>query len=79
MKKVIRLNENDLKKVVNRIIEQQDKFDINQTAKKRFDELNDKVSKGFCVPVFEQGSLIQLRCKDGHYWVMNEYRQAGKD
>ena len=80
MSKVIKLTESDLNKLVKKILlEQQKNIQVNQIAKKRFDELYDKVSKGFCVPVFNQGSLMRVNCKDGNYWEMSEYRRLGKD
>ena len=78
MKKNIKLTERDLNRLVTKIIQEQ-KTEINQEGKKRFDKLSNDVSKGFCVPVLNQGSRMTIKCQDGHYWVMNEYRQAGKD
>jgi hypothetical protein len=54
--------------------EQVQKTEINQEGKKRFDKLSNDVSKGFCVPVLNQGSRMTIKCEDGHYWIMNEYR-----
>jgi len=65
-------------KKVTKIIQEQ-KTEINQEGKKRFDKLSNDVSKGFCVPVLNQGSRMTIKCQDGHYWIMDEYRQFGKD
>ena len=73
MGKVIRLTESDLMRLVKKIIQEQ-KTEINQEGKKRFDKLSNDVSKGFCVPVLNQGSRMTIKCEDGHYWIMNEYR-----
>ena len=78
MKKTIRLTENDLNRLVTKIIQEQ-KTEINQEGKKRFDKLSNDVSKSFCVPVLSQGSRLTIKCQDGHYWVMEEYRQFGKE
>jgi hypothetical protein len=78
MKKTIKLTENDLNRLVTKIIQEQ-KTEINQEGKKRFDKLSNDVSKGFCVPVLSQGSRLTIKCQDGHYWIMEEYRQFGKD
>jgi hypothetical protein len=78
MGKVIRLTESDLMRLVKKIIQEQ-KTEINQEGKKRFDKLSNDVSKGFCIPVLSQGSKMNLECKDGHYWRMDEYRKFGKD
>ena len=77
MKKVIRLTESDLTRLVKRIIQEQ-KTEINQEGKKRFDKLSNDVSKGFCIPVFNQGGRMNFQCQDGHYWRMDEYRKFGK-
>jgi hypothetical protein len=80
MKRIERLTESDLKRLVKRIVvEQEETIQVNQMAKKRFDELYNKVSKGFCVPAFDQGSLMTIKCKDGHYWQMKEFRKFGKE
>jgi len=78
MKKVIRLTESDLTRLVKRIIQEQ-KTEINQEGKKRFDKLSNDVSKGFCIPVLSQGGRMNFECKDGHYWIMDEYRKFGKE
>ena len=57
MKKVIRLTESDLMRLVKKIIQEQ-KTEINQEGKKRFDKLSNDVSKGFCIPVLSQGGRI---------------------
>ena len=73
MKKVIRLTENDLSRLVTKVIQEQ-KTEINQMAKERFDKLSSNVSKGFCLPVLNEGGRIRIQCKDGHYWELKEYR-----
>ena len=78
MKKVIRLTESDLTRLVKRIIQEQ-KTEINQEGKKRFDKLSNDVSKGICIPVLSQGGRMNLKCQDGHYWIMDEYRKFGKE
>ena len=78
MKKVIRLTESDLTRLVKRIIQEQ-KTEINQEGKKRFDKLSNDVSKGFCIPVLSQGGRMNLKCQDGHYWIMDEHRKFGKE
>ena len=78
MKKVIRLTESDLMRLVKKIIQEQ-KTEINQEGKKRFDKLSNDVSKGFCIPVLSQGGRMNFQCQDGHYWIMNEHRKFGKE
>ena len=78
MKKVIRLTESDLMRLVKKIIQEQ-KTEINQEGKKRFDKLSNDVSTGFCIPVLSQGGRMNFQCQDGHYWIMNEYRKFGKE
>ena len=77
MRKLKNLTENDLNRLVTKIIQEQ-KTEINQEGKKRFDKLSNDVLKGFCVPVFSQGSRMNIKCQDGHHWILDEYRQFGK-
>jgi hypothetical protein len=76
MKKVIKLTEKDLSRLVKRVLQEQ-KYEVNQIAKQRFDKLSDNISKGRCVPVYEKGSKIGIQCQDGHYWELHEYRKFG--
>ena len=78
MGKTIKLTENDLSRLVRKVI-QEEKTVINQEGKKRFDKLSNDVSEGFCVPVLSQGSRLTIECQGGHYWIMEEYRKFGKD
>lgn len=78
MKKVVKLTESDLTRLVKRVIKEEE-TEINQEAKKRFDKLSDNVSTGFCVPVFNEGGKIRIECKDDHYWELIERRKFGKD
>ena len=31
------------------------------------------------VSVLSQGSRLTIECQGGHYWIMEEYREFGKD
>lgn len=73
MGKVIKLTENDINRLVAKVIQEQ-KAEVNQEGKKRFDKLSNDVSRGFCVPVLNQGGRMAIKCQDGHYWILNEYK-----
>jgi len=78
MRKTIKLTENDLSRLVRKVIQEQ-KTVINQEGKKRIDKLSNDVKEGFCIPVLSQGSRLTIECQGGHYWIMEEYREFGKD
>jgi hypothetical protein len=81
MKKVIKLTESDLSRLVRKVLQEQEvqKDKVNQMAKQRFDKLSSDISKGHCVPVYNQGSKMGIQCQDGHYWQLYEYRKFGQE
>ena len=80
MKKNIRLTESDLNRLVRRVIMEQNNFNPkpDSNAVNEVKKLIDSINKKDCVPVYQEGNLTRLSCRDKSYYTINHYRKFGQ-
>ena len=72
MKKIIRLAESDLVRLIERVIKEEPQG--NDTPKQRWDSLVKNVSSGFCKVGDREQNQIQILCNDKTYYHIQGYR-----
>jgi hypothetical protein len=72
MKKVIRLTEDDLTRIVKQVIKEEPQG--NDTPKQRWDSLVKNVNSGFCKIGNREKNQIQISCNDKTYYHVQGYR-----
>jgi hypothetical protein len=75
MKKTIKLTESDIHRLIKKVINEQK---VNDTPKKRWDDLVESVKIGKCSPVDISRNQLQIKCNDGTYYYIEGYRKFGQ-